>query len=82
MGSFAVEAADGGQVLDLHFGEFAVGAVDLGEDDAGVYEQDALIGAFPELVFEVLECFGGHSVWLLVLAALANSACWSGTAMP
>ena len=39
-----MQAADDGDVLNLLRGELAVGAVDLGEDVAGVDEEDAVVG--------------------------------------
>ncbi len=39
-----MQLADDGDVLDLLFAEFAVGAVDLGEDVARVDEQDFVVG--------------------------------------
>ena len=39
-----VQLADDGDVLDLLVGEFAVGAVDLGEDVPRIDEQDAVVG--------------------------------------
>ena len=39
-----MELADDGDVLDLLVGKLAVGAVDLGEDVAGIDEEDAVVG--------------------------------------
>src|SRR3990167_6471575 len=38
-----VQFANDGNVLDLFFGKFAVGTVDLGEDVAGVDKQDLVV---------------------------------------
>lgn len=38
-----VDAADDGDALDLLRGQFAMGAIDLGEDVAGVDEEDAFV---------------------------------------